>query len=401
MIWLRNGSIFNVETGAFERRDIGIDKERLAWLSPAGMPAPADSVLDLSGAFLLPGLIDCHVHLVMPSEEPDPAAAAKRTDAAVALYAAHAARATLHGGTTTIRDCGGWNYVEMAVREAIAQGFAEGPRMFLAGRLLSITTGGMDCYPGMYEIADGIEAVRRAARKQLANGADFIKVMATGAILSPENEDARAIQYTPDEIKAAVGIAEDNYRPVAAHAHACQGIVNAVEAGASSIEHGSFADEAALQLMALRGVHLVPTCCAFAAVTGDPEIAGSMPPHMRQRIDEARAIHDSTIRNAYRLGVPIAMGTDAGTPGNHHGRNADECVLMVKEIGMTPADAIRTATINGARLLRQEANLGSLEAGKFADLIATRENPLDDITALTRLSLVMKGGSIVRSAHHN
>jgi hypothetical protein len=164
-------------------------------------------------------------------------------------------------GFTTVRDVGGWNHAEMAVREAAKQGHVIAPRLFLAGKLLSITTSGADYYPGMYEICDGVEQVIAGARRQIAKGADLIKVMATGAMLSPESEDSRAIQFTRAELEAAVAVARDNYKHVAAHAHAVDGILNAVEAGAGSIEHGTFADRAVLQLMAKKGTFLVPTLC--------------------------------------------------------------------------------------------------------------------------------------------
>jgi imidazolonepropionase-like amidohydrolase len=249
----------------------------------------------------------------------------------------------------------------------------------------------------MYEVANGPEEVRAAARKQLANGADLIKVMATGAMLSSEREDARAIQYTLEELRAAVEIARDNFKHVAAHAHACRGIENAVEAGVDSIEHGTFADEAVLKRVAAAGVYIVPTNCAFAGVVRDNRIMESMPPHLRARMTANQEIHTAAIKAAHRLGVRIAMGTDAGTPGNHHGWNAQECVLMVEEVGMTPQESIACATLNPARLLRQEANLGSLEPRKYADIVACRGNPLDDITELTRIAFVMKGGTVHRN----
>jgi imidazolonepropionase-like amidohydrolase len=396
MRWLTGGNVYDVHKGAFRRADIAIDDGRIKSIGPGGRPGSGDEVIAVDGAWLLPGLIDCHVHLVMPTELADPAAAANRTDAAVALYAAKAAERTLLGGITTARDVGGWNYVEMAVRDAINQGLCIGPRLFLAGRLLSITTGTVDYYPGMYEVANGPEEVRKAARKQLAMGADLIKVMATGALLSTEHEDARAIQYTLEELMAAVEIARDNFKHVAAHAHACRGIENAVEAGCDSVEHGTFADAAVLRRMAEKGTFLVPTNCVFPAMMADNRVMDAMPEHLRRRLLENRDTHAEAIRAAHRLGVRIAMGTDAATPGNHHGENARECVLMVTEAGMTPQESIFCATVNPAKLLRQEQNLGSLDAGKYADIVACRANPLDDIEEITRIAFVMKGGTIYK-----
>jgi imidazolonepropionase-like amidohydrolase len=397
MRWLVGGNVFDVEKGSFQRADIGIEGERIAAITPQAKPDRKDDIYEMPGAWLLPGLIDCHVHLTIPTELADPAAGANRTDAAVALYTAKAAERTLQAGVTTARDVGGWNYVEMAVRDAINQGLATGPRLFLAGRLLSITTQTVDYYPGMYEVADGPDAVKQAARKQLAKGADLIKVMATGAMLSSENEDARAIQFTLEELKAAVEIAHDNFKHVAAHAHACRGIENCIDAGVDSIEHCTFADEAALKRIAEKGIYIVPTICAGELLIRDNSMVQSMPEHLRKRMLEFNDIHIATIKRAHKMGARIAMGTDAGTPGNHHGMNASECVFMVRDAGMTAAESIHAATINPARLLRQEKNLGSLEAGKYADIIACRGNPLDDIEELTRIALVMKGGQVYKN----
>jgi imidazolonepropionase-like amidohydrolase len=397
MRWLIGANVLDAERGSFRRADIGIDNDRISVIAPQAKPEKKDDVYDMAGAWVLPGLIDCHVHLTVPTETADPAASAQRSDAAVALYAAKAAERTLLCGVTTARDVGGWNYVEMAVRDAINQGLAIGPRLFLAGRLLSVTTATVDYYPGMYEVADGPEAVRLAARKQLARGADLIKVMATGAMLSSESEDARAIQYTLEELKAAVEIAHDNFKHVAAHAHACRGIENAVEAGVDSIEHCTFADEAALKRIAEKGIYVVPTICAGELLVRDNRMVDAMPEHLRKRMLEFNDIHIATIKRAHGLGVRIAMGTDAGTPGNHHGMNGHECVFMVRDCGMTPAQSIHAATVNPARLLRQEKNLGSLDVGKFADIIACRGNPLDDIEEMTRIAFVMKGGHVYKN----
>ena len=396
MLWLSGGMVLEAGGDRFVRADIGVEGDRIASVGPSAEPAATDTVVDLAGCWLVPGLIDCHVHLTQPTDVPDPAAAASRSDAAVALFTAVAARRTLDAGVTTVRDVGGWNYVEMAVRDAIRAGQIDGPRMFLAGRLLSITTATVEYYPGMYEVADGVDAVRRAVRRQLAKGADVIKVMATGAMLSSESEDARAIQFTLDELRAAVEVASDNFTPVAAHAHAREGIVNAVEAGVDSIEHCTFADDDALQRIARAGTFVVPTICAGELLVRDQAILASMPEHLRRRMVEFNDLHLATIRRAHELGVRIAMGTDAGTPGNHHGLNAEECVFMVTHCGMSPAESLRAATVNGAALLRRQHELGTLEPGKYADVIACAGDPLQDIEELTRLTFVMKDGQVHR-----
>lgn len=400
MLWLTGGMVLDAAGERFVRSDMGVDAERIAALVPAASPDADDTVVDLAGCWLMPGLIDCHVHLTQPTDVPDPAAAAARSDAAVALYTAAAAQRTLAAGITTARDVGGWNYVEMAVRDAINAGQIPGPRLFLAGRLLSITTATVGYYPGMYEVADGADAVRRAVRRQLAHGADLIKVMATGAMLSSETEDARAIQFTLDELRTAVEVAHDNFKPVAAHAHACQGIVNAVEAGVDSIEHCTFADDDALLRMVRAGTFVVPTICAGELLFREHRIVEAMPEHLRRRMVEFNETHLATIRRAHQLGVRIAMGTDAGTPGNHHGLNAHECVLMATRCEMSPSESLRAATINAATLIRRQHELGSLEVGKYADVIACASDPLQDLEELTRVIFVMKGGQVQRHEGH-
>lgn len=397
MRWLVGGHVYDAEHADFRRADIGLDGDRITHIGIAPGALDDDDVLELEDAWLLPGLIDCHVHLTQPTDAGDPAKASARSDAAVALDTADAARRTVTAGITTVRDVGGWNYVEMAVRDAVRSGQVPGPRMFLAGKLLSITTETVGYYPGMYDVADGPDAVRAAARRQLAHGADLIKVMATGALLSSESEDATAIQFTLDELRAAVEIAHDNHKHVAAHCHALRGIENAVEAGADSIEHCTFADDAVLKLMAERGTALVPTICAGALLFRDAGVVAGMPDHLRQRMAAFNDVHDAAVRRAHELGVTIAMGTDAGTPGNHHGLNAHECVFLVEQCGLSPADAIRTATVNAARLLRREGELGVLREGAYADVIALDGNPLDDITELTRVGAVVAAGRVVRN----
>jgi imidazolonepropionase-like amidohydrolase len=399
VIWITGGRLFDTARGSFSELDVGIEGDRIGRLVERGSadPGPTDVVIDGAGLHLLPGLIDCHVHLTLDSRDADPAAGASKPDAEVAEYAEAAAQRTLWSGVTSVRDLGGTNYVEMELRRRVSIGQVPGPRMFLAGRLLSIPTPATAYYPGMYEVAAGPDQVRQAARRQIDHGADVIKVMATGAMLSPEEEDAGATQFTLEELRTAVQTADDRGIPVAAHAHARDGILNAVEAGASSIEHGTFADPPVLREMAERGVFLVPTSSAFSSSLLDDAMVRAMPVHIYARFVDHEETHQAMVRQAYRSGVPIAMGTDAGTPGNHHGANAHECVLLVEETGMTPTESIRAATVNAARLLRREADLGSIEEGKFADVIGCVGDPVADIGELTRVAFVMKGGAMVRN----
>jgi imidazolonepropionase-like amidohydrolase len=396
MLWIIGAMVVDVESGRARRADMAVDGSRIAAVERTSHPSGGDVVLDATGLFLLPGLIDCHVHLVMRGEDPDPAAVAGRSDREIAIHAADAAGRTVRGGITTVRDVGGWNHLEMELRRRIEAGDLLGPRLFLAGRLLSAPTPATRYYPGMYEVVRGAGEVRAAVRAQLDAGADLIKVMATGAMLSPEEEDAGEAQLTAGELRAAAETAGEREARVAAHAHALEGIENAVEAGAASIEHGTFADERVLRRMAELGTSLVPTL-STSPRAGDP-ILEAMPAHIRKRFDESHQIHIEAVRLAHRIGVPIAMGTDAGTPGNHHGRNADECVRMVEEVGMAPDESIRAATVNAAGLLGLHSELGKLEPGMRADVAGYRSNPLEGIAELTRVAFVMARGRRVLPA---
>jgi imidazolonepropionase-like amidohydrolase len=398
MIWITGAHVYDVHRGGFDPLDIGVAGGLIERLVERGLarPAAGDAVVDADGVYLLPGLIDCHVHLTVDSTDADPSAGASKPDHVVASFASQAAERTLRAGVTSVRDLGGSNYVEMSLREAVERGDAVGPRMFLAGRLLSMPTPATAYYPEMYDVASGTVEVRAAALRQIERGADVIKVMATGAMLSPEDEDAGATQFSQEELRAAVEAAESHGVPVAAHAHARDGIENAIEAGASSIEHCTFADASVLHSMADRGICLVPTSSAFATSLLDDEMIKAMPAHIYARFVDHEEAHREMVRQAYRLGVPIAMGTDAGTPGNHHGGNAMECVLLVEETGMTPHESIRSATLNAARLLRREPELGSIQEGKRADIIGCLGDPLGEIRELTRVAFVMKGGDVVR-----
>jgi imidazolonepropionase-like amidohydrolase len=394
---LEGGIVCDVQTAESAPATLVIDGDRIAEAQPPEAPArSSQGRVDVSGLYLLPGLIDCHVHLVMRGEDADPSASARRSDEEILASATEAAMRTLVGGTTTVRDVGGWNYIEMSLRRDIEDGRRAGPRLFLAGRLLSVPTPAVEYYPGMYEVASGPEEVRDAARIQFERGADVIKVMATGAMLSPEDEDAEEVQFSPDELRAAVEAAAEAGAVVAAHAHARQGIENAVRAGVASIEHGTFADDRVLELMAGRGTFLVPTMAATLSSLRDPATMAAMPPHVRQRFLSTAPTHLEMVRRARAVGVSIAMGTDAGTPGNHHGGNAMECVHLVEEAGLSPREAIQAATVNAARLLGREADLGILQAGKLADVIGVRANPFQDIRTLTDVVFVMKAGSVVR-----
>jgi imidazolonepropionase-like amidohydrolase len=304
------------------------------------------------------------------------------------------ARRTLLAGVTTVRDVGGRDHLEFGLRRAITEGVVRGPRMVLAGKIVSMTTPGAASWVGMYRQADGVSEVVTAVREQVAAGADVIKLMATGAVLSPGHERPDAAQFTAEELEAIVATAHGLGCRVAAHAHGIEGLRRAVEAGVDTIEHGTHLheDRGVARKMARRGIFLVPTLKALALIA-DPEGPG-IPDEMRAKARERLAARDATFRLAVTEGVPIAMGTDAATPFNRHGENAQELALMV-ELGMSAVAAIASATGIAAKALGSDA-FGTLAIGKLADLAVWDGDPARDIAVLQRAPLaVFQAGKTV------
>ena len=386
---ITGAKVLDPAAGRFEAREVGVRDGRIA--EPAGGP-----VLDLSGAYLLPGFVDCHVHVAMDTSKPssiDVWHGAR--PGRIALHCALAARRMLMCGVTTARDVGGWDHHEIAVRDEIAAGRLAGARLICSGRLLTITSATTRYYPGMYHECDGPMGVRRAARAEIAAGADLVKLLVTGAVTSAEGEDANDLQFLPDEIAAAVEVAREAGTHVAAHAHGERGIVAAAEAGCRSVEHSCLGTERAYAAMVEHGTWLVPTLSVMPSMFDDPAFAAAVPPHIRDRYAALRERHMEAIGLAHGMGVRIAMGTDLGTPANHAGRNMRELALMV-EAGMTPAEAIRAATTGAAEMLGRD-DIGAVEVGRCADLIAVEADPLADVGALADVFLVVKDGVVHRN----
>jgi imidazolonepropionase-like amidohydrolase len=361
-------------------------------------------VIDLSDATLLPGFIDAHVHIAgRELADPGSASAAVRDLPAMdAILGVENARRTLMAGFTTVRNAGSADFADVALRNAINGGYVVGPRILASGHAVGITGGHCDengYRPGLLEgdhrtgVADSPEQIIAAERYQAKYGADVIKICATGGVLS-EGDAVGVQQFNAAELRAAVEEARLLERRVMAHAHGAEGIKAAVRAGVHSIEHGSFLDAEGARLMAQRGTFLVPTLSAGETVLNAADrgiLTG-------QRAEKARAAGQAmrnATRVALRAGVPVALGTDAGVGA--HGANAREFVLMVEWGGMTPLQSIQAGTLNAARLLGIDRQVGTLAAGKLADVVAVAGDPTRDIRAMERPVLVMRSGVVHRN----
>ena len=366
---------------------------------------PADAkVIDLGNVTLLPGFIDAHTHLVgrvLGDPEGD-MAPARDFESFAAILSVQNARATLMAGFTSVRNVGAsGRFDDMALRKAINEGWTPGPRMETAGHALGIRGGHCDSNgfrPGLMDkgiedgIADGVEQIRAAVRYQIKYGADVIKTCATGGVLS-EGDAVGATQYSFEELKALVEEANKLDRKVAAHAHGTEGIKLAVRAGVTSIEHGSFLDEEGVRLMKEHGTFLVPTLSAAETVERAAK-SGVLKGLRAEKAFAAAAAIRKSIRMAVANKVQIALGTDAGVVP--HGTNAHEFALMVEWGGMSNMDSIVAGTMNGAKLLGWDKHVGSLQPGKWADIVAVSGDPLADIRAMQNVVFVMKNGVVYK-----
>ena len=397
------GRVLDVRTGELRiNQAVVIEGDKIAQVGPASevKAAAGDTTIDLPQATLLPGLIDMHTHLTMDLNSLGYSGLGIST-AREALHGARNARRTLEAGFTTVRNVGANNYSDIALRDAINDGDVIGPRMVASGPALGITGGHCDenLLPPAFHfqgdgVADGIEGVQHKVREVIKYGADVIKICATGGVLS-KGDDPNASQYTLEEMKAIVADAHRLGRKVAAHAHGAEGVRWASEAGVDSVEHGHLMDDAAVATLKKNGTYLVPTLFLTEYMQQNME-RNDVPEFSKQKMRWIASAAQQNVKKAFDAGVKIAFGTDAAV--YPHGLNAGEFHVYVK-LGMTPLAAIQTATINAADLLggAWTKQVGTLEAGKFADMIAVDGDPTKDVTTLEHVKFVMKAGAVFKN----
>lgn len=349
-------------------------------------------VVDTSDGTLLPGLIDCHVHLCLGGDSNPQLARANMGAAQLVMAELKRAQDTLAGGVTAVRDCGGKDHLEFAVRDACNSGEQLGPTIRAAGQMICMTGGHGNV---IARVADGADDVRKAVREQIHAGSDFLKLMATGGVLTPgvDPEDAH---YTYEELEAGISEAHRFRRHTASHAQGTSGILNATRAGVDSIEHGIFMTEECVEAMVKRGTFLVPTLAAGHRIEQDDALVASLPDYVQAKIARIRGRGAKSLKMFYDAGGKVAMGTDAGVPYCRHGDNAIELELMVNA-GLTPIDSLIAATSNAAALMRLD-DAGRIVEGAAADLLLVDGDPTADITMASQRAnhrAVYKRGKLV------
>src|SRR5258707_4558768 len=407
IVYIRAGHLFDA-TGEAVRDNVVIvvrdDRIQSVAAAPSVTIPAGAAVIHLSKATVRPGLTDCHTHLGARADRYDEIYSLKDTPFQSAFAAVINARATLEAGFTSVRDVGSPPFLAVDLRNSINEGLIPGPRVVASGPGISITGGhgdlnnyspqtGVTMLPEErnFQIADGVDQIRHVVRAQVKYGVDVIKILATGGVLS-KGDMPGAPQYTLEELKAAADEAHMAGRKIAAHAHGTQGIKNAILAGIDSIEHASLIDEEGIRLAKEHGTYLVMD------IYNDDYLLNKAPEFglAQENVEKEKMVgrlQRENFEKAFKAGAKMAFGTDAGV--YPHGDNAKQFFYMVK-FGMTPAQAIHAATNNAADLIGRAKDVGTVEAGKFADLIAVAADPLQDVRALENVSFVMKGGVVVK-----
>jgi imidazolonepropionase-like amidohydrolase len=402
-IVIRPGRVLDVKSGKMlTNQAIVIEGDKIVSIGVSietKIPSNTE-IIDLPNATVLPGLIDSHTHLTFDPKDLGYESLGISIPRE-ALIGARNARVTLEAGFTTVRNVGAGGYSDIALRDAINDGDVPGPRIVASGPALGITGGHCDdnrlapqYHATELGVADGVDAVRHKVRENIKYGADVIKICATGGVMS-KGDDPNASQYTREEMKAIVEEAHRLGRKVAAHAHGAEGVTWASEAGVDSIEHGHLMDDSSVATLKKNGTYLVPT---LYLMDWNRENLGkrNAPDYIVKKMQSVLAVGQANVKKAFVAGVKIAFGTDAAV--YPHGLNAHEFAVYVR-LGMSPLQAIQTATVNASDLLGWSAKVGTIEPGKWADIIAVDGDPLKDVTTLERVKFVMKGGVVVKNAY--
>ena len=399
------GRLVDVEQGqVLAQMSIVVKNKRIAevkagFLDPKGYA----SFHDLKDYTVMPGFIDMHVHVTSEQSPTSYTEGFFMNPADVALRSTVYLKRTLEAGFTSVRDLGDADGVAISLRNAVAKGYVVGPRIFASGLAIGTTGGHADPTNGYNNalrgdpgpamgVVNGADEARKAVRQRYKEGADLIKITGTGGVLSLAKSGLNP-QFMDDEVKAIVETAKDYGFAVAVHAHGKEGMLRAVKAGVDSIEHGTYMDDEVMAAMKQHGTWYVPTISAGKFVAEKAQIDGYLPEVVRPKAATIGVLIQNTFARAYKAGVKIAFGTDTGV--GPHGSNAGEFVYMV-EAGMPAMAAIQSATINAAQLLRQSQDLGSINAGKLADIVAVKGDPLKDVKLLTQIGFVMKDGVVAK-----
>jgi imidazolonepropionase-like amidohydrolase len=399
---ITGGQIFDgVHGDVITRGDIRIENGVITAVGP-GVAGRDATVIDAAGAFVMPGLMDCHVHLLSSSAPDFATRGLKELIPYTAIRGAANARIMLEAGFTTVRDVGAMGFGNIALRQAIDEGLVPGPHVVAAGHSLSVPGGHGDSYfrPEVRirrgGLVNGAGEARRAVRELVKMRADVIKLLVTGGVMT-DGSDVGVLQWAPDELGAAIAQAHQLGLRVAGHCHGAAGVKAALHAGLDTVEHGTLLDEEAIDLMKQRGAFYVPTLAApFHICAGG--VASGIPPYAVAKAESVLPRHRESVRRAHEVGVKIAMGTDCGTPFNAAGKNALELELMTQN-GLSPAETLMATTRVAAEAIGVDDRAGTLEPGKRADVIVVDGDPLADVRVLqdpARIAWVVKAGQVVK-----
>ena len=388
------GRVFVGDGRVLDRGSVLVEGERISKVSEGEISIPRDARrIDLNGYTLFPGFIDSHIHICLDGSADPMGTLMREPIPLTAIKVAESARRTIMAGVTTVRDMGGKEGIDLIIRDAIKAGTAPGPRMLASGRVICMTGG--HGWP-MGREADGPYEVMKAAREQIKAGADLVKLMATGGVMTPGVEPGSE-QFTEEELRAGIQEAHKADRKTASHAQGTQGILNALRAGIDSIEHGFSMNDETISLMLKRDVSFVPTLSALFNIESNGVEAG-IPAFAVEKTLRIKPSHLASVRMAHEAGVRVAMGTDAGTPFNLHGKNLEELKWLV-EVGYSPMEALISGTSIAARVLGLEEELGTISEGKLADLVVVEGDPLENINLLQKaesIRWVFQGGRAVK-----